>query len=371
MIMEIRKIWPRIFYGWLVLFMMSGPLLGQDGPNVTMVLHPNDNPQMISRFGWDQQIFWVRVTNNEPSSIQYRIVYRLQISNSSITPGTIMTGRTRVGTKQWDGENGHGYLASHSGENIYNNDYSRIEELNVDIGSGPEFNDIVSRTGTLPPGDYELIVELQAKYWSDDDELYFIDPPPVETLYHEWRIVIPVPPLLFIPSDESVIEVTNPTFSWYSLRTASGIKFLYNIRICLVEEGQSKEEAMDNLTHWTNDWDIDHTHIGGQDNIRKMWHNYFENADAVVFVIDSNDRDRFKAVKDELGNLVNHRLLRECPFLIFANKQDLPRAMSANNLSDALNLHRLMGHNNWKMVNSTATMGKGIDSRFKWLSSIV
>ena len=267
MIMEIRKIWPRIFYGWLVLFMISGPLLGQDGPNVTMVLHPNDNPQMISRFGWDQQIFWVRVTNNEPSSIQYRIVYRLQISNSSITPGTIMTGRTRVGTKQWDGENGHGYLASHSGENIYNNDYSRIEELNVDIGSGPEFNDIVSRTGTLPPGDYELIVELQAKYWSDDDELYFIDPPPVETRYHEWRIVIPVPPLLFIPSDESVIEVTNPTFSWYSLRTASGIKFLYNIRICLVEEGQSKEEAMDNLTHWTNDWDIDHTHISGQDNI--------------------------------------------------------------------------------------------------------
>ncbi len=236
---ETYRFWQWIFYGWLVLFLMSVSLLGQDIPNVTMVLHPNDNPQMISRFGWDQQIFWVRVTNNESSPIQYRIVYRLQISNSSITPGTIMTGRTRVGTKQWDGENGHGYLASYNGENIYNNDYSRIEELNVDIGSGLEFNDFVSRTGTLPPGDYELIVELQAKYWSDEDELYFIDPPPVETLYHEWRIVIPVPPLLFIPDDESVIEVTNPTFSWYSLRTASGIKFLYNIRICLVEEGQS------------------------------------------------------------------------------------------------------------------------------------
>lgn len=113
-------------------------------------------------------------------------------------------------------------------------------------------------------------------------------------------------------------------------------------------------------------WDI-----GGQDNIRKMWHNYFENADAVVFVIDSNDRRRFKAVKEELKNLVNHRLLRECPFLIFANKQDLPQAMSASNLSDSLNLHSVMGQSNWKMVNSTATMGKGIDDGFKWLSSIV
>lgn len=268
MITEINKILLGKFYRWNILFMVAIPLSAQDVPNVSLVLHPNDNPQMISRFGWDQQLFWVRVTNNEPTPIQYRIEYRLQISNSSITPGTIMTGRSRVGTKQWDGENGHGYLASHSGENIYNNDYSRIEELNVDIGSGPEFNDIVSRTSTLPPGDYELIVELQAKFWSDEDELYFISPPPVETVYHEWRIVIPVPPLLFIPSDESVVEQTNPTFSWYSIRTAAGIKFLYNIRICLVEEGQSREEAMDNLTHWTNGWDIDHTHIGIQENIR-------------------------------------------------------------------------------------------------------
>ena len=267
MITVIDKIRQRIFYGWFILVMIAMPLFGQDVPNVSIVLHPNDNPQMVSRFGWDQQLFWVRVTNNESVAIQYRIEYRLQISNSSITPGTIMTGRTRVGTKQWDGENGHGYLASHSGENIYNNDYSRIEELNVDIGSGPEFNDVVARTGTLPPGDYELVVELQAKFWSDEDELYFIDPPPVETVYHEWRIVIPVPPLLFIPADESVVEQTNPTFSWYSLRTAAGIKFLYNIRICLVEEGQSKEEAIENLTHWTNGWDIDHTHIGGQENI--------------------------------------------------------------------------------------------------------
>ena len=270
MIMETHKIRRYNFYGWL-LFMMIGPLSGQSDPDVTMELYPNDNPQMISRLGWDQNLFSVWVKNDEEEPIQYRITFTLKISNSSITPGTIMNGRTRVGTKQWDEVNGHGYLGPNEWEHVFNNDYSRIEELNVDVGSGPEFNEIVARTGTLPPGDYELIVELQAKLWSDNDELYFIDPPAHvindETESYEWRIVIPVPPLLFLPADESVVEQTNPTFSWYSLRTASGINFRYNIRICLVEEGQSREEAMDNLTHWTNDWDIDHQHMGTQENI--------------------------------------------------------------------------------------------------------
>ena len=252
--------WLRMFCGWLVFFMVAVPMFGQD---VTMELFPIDNPHTISRLDWGQQLFWVRVTNNEDTPIQYRIVYRLQISNSPLISGTIMTGRTRVGTKQWDGENSQGYLAPNSGENVYNNDFSRIDQLVVD----PGFNAIVARAGTLPSGDYELRVELQAKLWSDDDELYFTDPPPVETIYHEWRITIPVPPLLYFPSDESAINQTNPTFSWYSVQTAPGTQFLYNIRICLVEEGQSREEAMENLTHWTNDWDIDYAHLGGQENI--------------------------------------------------------------------------------------------------------
>ena len=212
--METQKIRQWIFHGWLILFMMAVPLSGQSDLDVTMELYPNDNPQMISRLGWDQNLFSVWVKNDEEQPIQYRVEFTLKISNSSITPGTIMDGTTRVGTKQWDGVNGHGYLGSFSEENIYNNDYSKIEELNVNIdGSGQEFNEIVASTGTLPPGDYELKVELQAKYWSDEDELYFTDPAPVKTAFHDWRIVIPVPPLLFIPADESIVEQTNPTFS--------------------------------------------------------------------------------------------------------------------------------------------------------------
>jgi len=114
-------------------------------------------------------------------------------------------------------------------------------------------------------------------------------------------------------------------------------------------------------------WDI-----GGQDKIRKMWHNYFENADAVVFVIDSGDRRRFSAVQKELIKLTEHSYLKNCVFLIFANKQDLPGAASTNELSSILDLHRIMRKfDAWKICESTATTGNGIDKGFSWLASQV
>ncbi|HCN24212.1 MAG TPA: hypothetical protein DIS65_02425, partial [Candidatus Marinimicrobia bacterium] len=91
---EMNRPWLQMFCGWLVFFMVTVPMFGQD---VTMELFPVDNPQTITRLDWGQQLFWVRVTNNENTPIQYRIVYRLQISNSPLISGTIMTGRTRVG----------------------------------------------------------------------------------------------------------------------------------------------------------------------------------------------------------------------------------------------------------------------------------
>jgi small GTP-binding protein len=114
-------------------------------------------------------------------------------------------------------------------------------------------------------------------------------------------------------------------------------------------------------------WDI-----GGQNRIRKLWHNYYENADAVVFVIDSSDRARFPEVKEELTKLTEHTYLKDCAFLIFANKQDLPNAASTNELSLTLDIHPMMRKfDSWKVCESTATSGNGVDRGFGWLSSQV
>ena len=67
-----------------------------------------------------------------------------------------------------------------------------------------------------------------------------------------------------------------------------------------------------------NMWDI-----GGQKSIRPYWRNYFDNTDALVYVVDSADQERFLECKQELAKLVAEDKMAGIPVLIFANKQDL------------------------------------------------
>ena len=74
-----------------------------------------------------------------------------------------------------------------------------------------------------------------------------------------------------------------------------------------------------------NVWDI-----GGQKTIREYWSNYFENANALIFVVDSSDRRRLQETCDELCHLVIDEKLAGIPLLVFANKQDLLQALPAD-----------------------------------------
>ena len=66
---------------------------------------------------------------------------------------------------------------------------------------------------------------------------------------------------------------------------------------------------------------------------RALWPHYFEQSDGICFVVDSSDRDRFETVKSELHRLISHKELVGKPFLILANKQDLPNAASKEELT--------------------------------------
>ena len=112
--------------------------------------------------------------------------------------------------------------------------------------------------------------------------------------------------------------------------------------------------------------------LGGQDTIRRLWHNYFENADAIVFVVDSSDKRRLSDVRRELLSLTQHTYLKDCVFLIFANKQDIDGSLSTDRVVMDLELHDMLRHlPAWKVCGSTATTGEGIDKGFEWLSNTV
>ncbi|SPN96755.1 probable ADP-ribosylation factor [Cephalotrichum gorgonifer] len=110
-------------------------------------------------------------------------------------------------------------------------------------------------------------------------------------------------------------------------------------------------------------WDV-----GGQDKIRPLWRHYFQNTQGIIFVVDSNDRDRITEAREELQRMLNEDELRDAILLVFANKQDLPNAMSAAEITDKLGLHSLR-QRAWFIQSTCATSGDGLYEGLEWLAT--
>ena len=70
-----------------------------------------------------------------------------------------------------------------------------------------------------------------------------------------------------------------------------------------------------------------HQDVGGQDKIRPLWRHYYTGTQGLIFVVDSQDRDRIEEARQELAKIMNDREMKDCLLLIFANKQDLPHGI--------------------------------------------
>uniref|UniRef100_A0A7M4FQ20 ARF GTPase 4 n=1 Tax=Crocodylus porosus TaxID=8502 RepID=A0A7M4FQ20_CROPO len=135
-------------------------------------------------------------------------------------------------------------------------------------------------------------------------------------------------------------------------------------------------------------WDV-----GGQDKIRPLWRHYFQNTQVVlwkmrwmrlwlswhcaqdqahrlglIFVVDSNDRERIQEAAEELQKMLQEDELRDAVLLLFANKQDLPNAMAISEMTDKLGLQSLRNRT-WYVQATCATQGTGLYEGLDWLSN--
>merc|ERR1719244_669034 len=115
-------------------------------------------------------------------------------------------------------------------------------------------------------------------------------------------------------------------------------------------------------------WDV-----GGQDKIRPLWRHYYSGSNAIIFVVDSNDRERVddssgsdNSAKEELHRMLAEDELRDVPVLVFANKQDLPNAMSVHEVTEKLGLNQLRNRK-WYIQSTCATTGDGLYEGLDWL----
>jgi len=117
-------------------------------------------------------------------------------------------------------------------------------------------------------------------------------------------------------------------------------------------------------------WDV-----GGQDKIRPLWRHYYQNTQGVIFVVDSNDRDRIDdskdyehSAKEELNRMLAEDELRDAVLLVFANKQDLPNAMKVQEVTERLGLNKLRNRQ-WYIQGASAPTGDGLYEGLDWLSN--
>ncbi|XP_035846069.1 uncharacterized protein LOC110940965 isoform X2 [Helianthus annuus] len=113
-----------------------------------------------------------------------------------------------------------------------------------------------------------------------------------------------------------------------------------------------------------NVWDI-----GAYDMIHlQMRRHYTQNAQGLIFVVDSADRDRVNEARNELHLLLKEDELRDAFLLVYANKQDLPGAMNVAEVTEKLDLHSL-GLYHWYIQSASATTGEGLYKGLNWLAN--
>ena len=110
--------------------------------------------------------------------------------------------------------------------------------------------------------------------------------------------------------------------------------------------------------------------VGGQDKIRPLWHHYYQNSDAIIFVVDSNDRERAQVAREELEAMLSTDELRGAHLLVLANKQDVPDAMSVSEVTEALGLNGV-NDRKWFVQGTCATKGEGLFEGLDWLADTI
>jgi ADP-ribosylation factor protein 1 len=112
-----------------------------------------------------------------------------------------------------------------------------------------------------------------------------------------------------------------------------------------------------NLTIWD---------VGGQERIRRLWEYYYHNSNALIFVVDSADLERFDESRNELLGILNHEDMTHKPLLLFANKQDLDEADSTEQITIKFGLG-LIKTRKWYVQGCCAKTGDGIYEGLEWL----
>eukprot|EP01083_Nonionella_stella_P152893 490550_1 len=173
------------------------------------------------------------------------------------------------------------------------------------------------------------------------------------------------------------LDAAGKTTILYKLGLGEIINIVIPMIGLTVEQVEYKDKNIDFTV-----WDVGYRPIGKGDRIGLSWRHYYKNIQGIIFVVDSNDRERiddtsplFKdkynitmPAKEELHGMLQDDELRDAVLLVLANKQDLPNSMSINEVSERLQLNSIRNRA-WHIQSTCAKTGDGLYEGLDWLSN--
>ena len=111
-----------------------------------------------------------------------------------------------------------------------------------------------------------------------------------------------------------------------------------------------------------------------KDKIRPLWRHYYSDTQVIIFVIDSNDKQRIddrngcnNNAKKELHTMLSEPELQDIILLIYANKQDLDNVMNEMEITERLELDTINENIKWKVQTASALTGDGLTKGLEWI----
>lgn len=116
-----------------------------------------------------------------------------------------------------------------------------------------------------------------------------------------------------------------------------------------------------------NFWDL-----GGQRELQLLWDKYFQEAHALIWVVDSSDKERLTESIDSFNYVIKNNSLNGLPLLFVINKQDIPTAMKPSEIADAFReSFSCLGDRRFISIPTSALKGNGIGESIAWIGEQV
>ncbi|XP_050401336.1 ADP-ribosylation factor-related protein 1 isoform X2 [Patella vulgata] len=105
-----------------------------------------------------------------------------------------------------------------------------------------------------------------------------------------------------------------------------------------------------------NFWDL-----GGQEELQSLWDKYYAESHAVIYIVDTSDRERIEESKIAFDKMVKNDSLNGVPLLLLGNKQDLQGCISVGSMKEIFTpVPDVIGVRDCNVLGASALKGDGV-----------